>query len=83
MTVYPIDIFYFRFASTVDIDCLRYHLIVSAMSVPSHDLMLYFNVVSQLCNSYIFYFLVWFICILCTALEKKLHILMFNDNLVT
>ena len=47
-----------------------YHFIVSAVSVTSHDWMLYFDTVSQLYNSYIFYCLACFICILCTALEN-------------
>ena len=47
-----------------------YHFIVSAVSVTSHNWMLYFNAVSQLYNSYIFHCLVCFICILCTTLEN-------------
>ena len=47
-----------------------YHFIVSAVSVTSHNWMLYFNVVSQMYNSYILYCIVYFICILCTALEN-------------
>ena len=47
-----------------------YHFIVSAVSVTSHNWMVYFNAVSQLYNCYIFYWLVCFICILCTALEN-------------
>ena len=47
-----------------------YHFIVSAVSVTSHNWMLYFNAVSQLYNSYMFYCLVCFICILCTALDN-------------
>ena len=47
-----------------------YHFIVSAVSVTSHDWMLYFNTVWQLYNSYIFYCLACFICILYTALEN-------------
>ena len=70
MTVCLIAIFYFRFVSTINIDFYLYHFIVSAVSVISHNRMLYFDDVSQLYNSYTLYSLVCFICVLCTALEN-------------
>ena len=70
MTVYSIGISYFRSVSAIYIDFYLYHFNVSAVSLTSHNGMLYSNVVSQLYNSYIFYWLVCFIYILCTALEN-------------
>ena len=70
MTVYHINMFYLDLFLPFALNFLLYHFIVSAVSVTSHNWLLCFNFVSRLYNSYIFYCLVSFICIRCTALEN-------------
>ena len=48
----PIDTFHIWFDSTIYIEFLLYHFIVSIMSATSHDKMLYLNVIAHLCISY-------------------------------